>query len=127
MPAYRRLDQAEVLADNECVGSPALVGKETQKDGRGVLDVCALARGHVVGNPEKAEQAHYVVEPDACRVARGAADGIDERLPLRAAQQPRVECGKAPILAVAEKFVGRRADAHAGGEVVPPTPRVESI
>ena len=68
-----------------------------------------------------------MVQPDAGRVTSGAADRVDERLPPRAAEEPGIERRQAPVLAVAEEFVGRRADAHVGSEVVAPSPGVKPI
>src|SRR5258708_6827274 len=66
-------------------------------------------------------------QADPRSVMCGAADGVDEWLPPRATQKPRVEGGQAPILSVPKEFVGRRADPHPGCEEAPPPPRVESV
>src|SRR5439155_195273 len=65
--------------------------------------------------------------PDAGRVPACAADGVDERLPVRTPKQPRVERRQAPVLAVAEELVGRCSHAHVGRDVVAPAPCVEPV
>jgi len=122
-----RLDQPQVLADHKGVGAAALVREQRQQSCGWVLHVRAQGGDDAFGNPEQAEQAHHVVEPDAGRVPPRASNRVDERLPARVAERPWVEGRKAPILAVAEELVGRRADAHARRQVVLPAPRVESV
>ena len=105
----------------------ALAGQEPEQDGRRVLDVRALRGGHTVGNPEEAKQAHDVVETHPRGVAGGAADGVDEWRPVGLPEPPRVQRRDAPVLAVSEELVRRRAHAHVRREVVAPPPRVESV
>src|SRR5436190_23366259 len=68
-----------------------------------------------------------MVEPDSRDVMTRAANRVDERLPTRAVELPRVERGQPPVLAVAEELVGRRADPHPRREVVLPSPGVEAV
>src|SRR5205823_11161437 len=117
----------EVFADDESLRATALVGQQRQQDVSRVLHVGAVRGRNSLGDPEKPEQAHDVVETDARGMTGGAADRVDERRPLRLPQGPRVEGGQAPVLPVAEEFVRWRADAHPRREVVLPTPRVESV
>src|SRR5579859_5436787 len=46
---------------------------------------------------------------------------------MRGLQLPRVERRHAPVLTVWKEVVGWRADPHARGEPVLPTPRVEAV
>ena len=125
--AHRRLHQAEVFADHERAGAAALVGEYREQGGGRVAHVRALCRVHAVGDPEKSEEPHHVVEPHPRRMRSGAANGIDEGFPPCGAQLPWVEGGKAPVLAIAEELVGRRADAHARRQEVLPAPRVKAV
>src|SRR5439155_18383859 len=127
VPAYSRLDQAQVLADDKGPLPPALVGEQREQVCGGVLHVSALGGSQSFRDPVQAKETHHVVEPHTGGVTRRAADGVDEWRPVRIAQLPRIESGDAPVLAVAEELVWRGTDAYARSQVVPPAPGVETI
>ena len=68
-----------------------------------------------------------MVEAQAAGMFRRAADRLDKRFEVGFAQLPGVERRHAPVLAVGEEVVGRRAHPHACREEVLPAPCVAAV
>ena len=105
----------------------ALFCERVEEDLRRVGDIAAVGRRSTPGQPEQPEQAHYVVDSQAGRVAKVGAQRLAPRLAVELLQSCRVERRQPPVLSGPVELVGRRSDAEATGHGVAPAPRVGAV
>ena len=118
VPARERLAElvghgAEVLADDRRRRPRRLGGDHGQQLLARVAHVRSFGRAHALRYPPQPVHAHHVVDAQHRGVLAGAGD---EPPPQRVAAAPagaRQLRREAPVLAVGEELVGRRADGHA--------------
>ena len=126
--AHRRLDRAEVLADDR--RRPARTALERQHGeqlvGR-VAHVGAVGGGAGRRDPEQAEQAHHVVDAQAAGAGERAPATAGRAAGSRRPQLPGDERRQPPVLARAGEGVGRGADPDAVGEQVLQHPGVGAV
>src|SRR6266508_2899667 len=94
------LDRAEVLADHQRPGPVALQGQHAEQVVGGVADVGPLAGRGARRDPEQAEQAHHVVEPQPAGVRHPCSQRAREGLVPRFGQAPGDERRQRPVLPV---------------------------
>ena len=102
----------------------ALQGQDVEHLLVAVTDVGAVGGAGAERDPEQAEEAHDVVDPDAAGRPQAGPDGADPGVVAVHPQAPGVERGEAPVLPLAVEVVGRGADPHAQRHRVLPQPGV---
>ena len=121
--AHPRLDDAEVLADDDGAGAVRLEREDADERLVVVADVRAVGGVGALGDPPQPEQPDDVVDPDGARVPQHGAQHVAVR-PVRGARQgvgtPR---RLRPVLALLVVHVRRRADGRARAQHVRRAPR----